>query len=188
MRDEGRAARPCKMGGTGSKQEDQIITVARREDRPAARVHLRPLQGRRRRRGAAGRQARRFDRQQPDRGGRAMARRQAAAALRVRPNRRPKVTCRRPRPRTQLAAAPLRDRLDRVVDGRIDVIADELHRDFAAALIGDVGEVGAALFWMATVMIWSSCFEPVPPIFIELAARPSRASRYSLAACRACRH
>ena len=41
-------------------------------------VHLHPVQGRRRRRGAAGRQARRFDGEQPDRGGGALARRQAA--------------------------------------------------------------------------------------------------------------
>jgi hypothetical protein len=55
-----------KMGGTGSKQEDQIITV--RSRRPPARSHLRALQGRRRRGGAAGRQARRLDGEQPDRG------------------------------------------------------------------------------------------------------------------------
>ena len=37
-----------KMGGTGSKQEDQIITVGDREaDR--RQVHLHPVQGRRRR-------------------------------------------------------------------------------------------------------------------------------------------
>ena len=48
-----------KMGGTGSKQEDQIITVARREgDR--RQVHLHSLQGRRRSRRSAGRQPRRF--------------------------------------------------------------------------------------------------------------------------------
>ncbi len=40
-------------------------------------VHLRPVQGRRRRGGATGRQARRLDGQQPDRGGGAVARRQA---------------------------------------------------------------------------------------------------------------
>ena len=43
-----------------------------------------PLQGRRRSRGPARRQAYRFDRQQPDRGGGAMARRQAPPAVRVR--------------------------------------------------------------------------------------------------------
>ena len=47
-------------------------------------VHLHSLQGRRRSRGAAGRQPRRFHRQQSDRGGRAVARRQAPPALRVR--------------------------------------------------------------------------------------------------------
>ena len=72
-----------KMGGTGSKQEDQIITVAARKGH-RRQVHLHSLQGRRRSRGSAGRQPRRFHRQQSDRGGRAMARRQAAAALRVR--------------------------------------------------------------------------------------------------------
>ena len=72
-----------KMGGTGSKQEDQIITVAHREgDRQED--DLRPLQGRRRGRGPARRQAHRFDGQQPDRGGGAVARRRAAAAVRVR--------------------------------------------------------------------------------------------------------
>ena len=47
-------------------------------------VHLHPAQGRRRRRRAAGRQARRFHGQQSDRGGCAMARRPAAPAVRVR--------------------------------------------------------------------------------------------------------
>ncbi len=80
-----KAAPPAqfKMGGTGSKQEDQIITVAL-EKATGSEVHLHPLQGRRRSRGAAGRQARRFDRQQPDRGGGAVARRQGSSALRVR--------------------------------------------------------------------------------------------------------
>ena len=57
-----------------------------RRDREGDRrqVHLHPVQGRRRGRGPARRQARRFDGQQPDRGGGAVARRQAAAALRVR--------------------------------------------------------------------------------------------------------
>ena len=72
-----------KMGGTGSKQEDQIITVAI-EKAFGHQVHLRAVQGRRRGRDAAGRQARRFHGQQPDRGGGAMARREAAAAVRVR--------------------------------------------------------------------------------------------------------
>ena len=57
-----------------------------RRDREGHRhqVHLHSVQGRRRGRGPARRQSRRFDRQQSDRGGRAVARRQAAAALRVR--------------------------------------------------------------------------------------------------------
>ena len=46
--------------------------------------HLRALQGRRRGRGPARRQACRHDRQQPDRGGGAVARRQGPPALRVR--------------------------------------------------------------------------------------------------------
>ena len=50
-----------KMGGTGSKQEDQIITVAL-EKASGDQVHLHPLQGRRRSRRAAGRQPRRFHR------------------------------------------------------------------------------------------------------------------------------
>ena len=45
--------------------------------------------------------------------------------------------------RTELAAAPLRHRLDRIVDGGIDVVADQLNGDFAAALVGNVGELGA---------------------------------------------
>ena len=72
-----------KMGGTGSKQEDQIITVAHREGH-GHQVHLHPVQGRRRRGGAARRQARRLHRQQPDRSGGAVAGRHAAAAVRVR--------------------------------------------------------------------------------------------------------
>ena len=72
-----------KMGGTGSKQEDQIITVARREGH-RREIHLHSLQGRRRSRGPAGRQPRRFHGQQSDRGGCAMARRQTPSALRVR--------------------------------------------------------------------------------------------------------
>ena len=57
-----------------------------RRDREADRheVHLHPVQGRRRRRDPARRQARRLDREQPDRGGGAVARRQAPAAVRVR--------------------------------------------------------------------------------------------------------
>ena len=72
-----------KMGGTGSKQEDQIITVGDREaDR--RQVHLHSVQGRRRRGDPARRQAHRLVGEQPDRGGGAVARRQAAAAVRVR--------------------------------------------------------------------------------------------------------
>ena len=59
-----------RMGGTGSKQEDQIITVA--------------IQGRRRRRGPTGRQARRLHGKQSERGGGALARRRAAPSVRVR--------------------------------------------------------------------------------------------------------
>ena len=47
--------------------------------------------------------------------------------------------------RAQLAGAPLLDRLDRVVHRRIDVLADQLHGDLAAALVGDVGELRAGL-------------------------------------------
>ena len=47
-------------------------------------VHLRAVQGRRRRRDAARRQARRLDGEQPDRGGGAVARGQAEAAVRLR--------------------------------------------------------------------------------------------------------
>ncbi len=72
-----------KMGGTGSKQEDQIIT-AEIEQSDRRQVHLHPVQGRRRRRGAARRQAHRLDGQQSDRGGCAVARRPVAAAVRVR--------------------------------------------------------------------------------------------------------
>src|SRR5215475_3419730 len=43
--------------------------------------------------------------------------------------------------RTQLAGAPLRHRLDRIVDSRVDVAADQLHRDLAAALERDVGHL-----------------------------------------------
>ena len=40
-----------------------------------------------------------------------------------------------------LAGAPLRDRLDRVVHGRVDVLAHELHGDVTAALEGNVDHV-----------------------------------------------
>src|SRR5713226_2511476 len=47
--------------------------------------------------------------------------------------------------RPQGSRPPLRYRLDRVVDGRIDVLADELHGDFAAAAVGDIREFRAGL-------------------------------------------
>ena len=72
-----------KMGGTGSRQEDQIITVAI-EKSAGREVHLHPVPRRRRGRGAARRQSRQLDRQQSERGGGAVARRQGAAAVRVR--------------------------------------------------------------------------------------------------------
>ena len=72
-----------KMGGTGSKQEDQIITVAVEKTTGTKFTYI-PYKG-------GGEVAVQlvgnhvdFDRQQSDRGGRAMARRQAASALRVR--------------------------------------------------------------------------------------------------------
>ena len=72
-----------KMGGTGSKQEDQIITVAVEKATGAKFTYI-PYKG-------GGEVAVQlvgnhveFDRQQSDRGRRAMARRQAASALRVR--------------------------------------------------------------------------------------------------------
>jgi tripartite-type tricarboxylate transporter receptor subunit TctC len=55
-------ANKFKMAGTGSKQEDQIITVAI-EKAYRRQVHVRAVQGRRRRRGATGRQARRLHRE-----------------------------------------------------------------------------------------------------------------------------
>src|SRR5213078_4057895 len=45
--------------------------------------------------------------------------------------------------RLQLAAAPLRDRFDRIVDRRVDMLADELHRDVTAALERHIDELGA---------------------------------------------
>ena len=71
------------MGGTGSKQEDQIITVGIEKATGAKFIYV-PFKG-------GGEVAVQLvgkhidsDRQQPDRGGRAVARRQAAAAVRVR--------------------------------------------------------------------------------------------------------
>jgi hypothetical protein len=43
----------------------------------------------------------------------------------------------------QLAGAPLGHRLDRVVDGGVDVLAHQLHRHLAAALERHVDELGA---------------------------------------------
>jgi hypothetical protein len=45
--------------------------------------------------------------------------------------------------RAHLVAAPLRDGLDRVVDGGVDMVADQLHRHLAAAAERDIGELGA---------------------------------------------
>ena len=74
---EGRAAGSIKMGGTGSKQEDQIITVAVEKATGSKFTYI-PYKG-------GGEVAVQLvgnhvdlDRQQSDRGGRAMARRQAA--------------------------------------------------------------------------------------------------------------
>jgi tripartite-type tricarboxylate transporter receptor subunit TctC len=72
-----------KMGGTGSKQEDQIITVAL-EKATGKKMTVHSVQRRRRGRRAAGRRSCRLDRQQSDRGGRALARGQASSSLRVR--------------------------------------------------------------------------------------------------------
>ena len=72
-----------KMAGTGSKQEDQIVTVALAGG-IGRRVHLRAVQGRRRRRGPVGRRARQLDREQSDRAGVPLASRRHAPALRVR--------------------------------------------------------------------------------------------------------
>ncbi len=72
-----------KMGGTGAKQEDQIITAAI-EQKTGAKFTYIPFKGG----GAVATQlvgeTRRLDGQQSDRGGRAVARRQAASTVRVR--------------------------------------------------------------------------------------------------------
>src|SRR3954469_22090699 len=47
--------------------------------------------------------------------------------------------------RLQLPATPVGDRLDRVVDRRVDMLADQLHGEVAAALERDVRELGAGL-------------------------------------------
>ena len=80
---QGRAARLDQDGGhrLEAGRPDHYGRGRKGHRRP---LHLYSVQGRRRSRGATGRQSRRFDRQQSDRGGRAMAWRQAAAALRVR--------------------------------------------------------------------------------------------------------
>ena len=67
-----------KMGGTGSKQEDQIITVALEKLTAPKKFTYVPYARRRRGGHAAGRQARQLDRQQPDRGGLAVEGRRAA--------------------------------------------------------------------------------------------------------------
>src|SRR5919197_1371753 len=46
-------------------------------------------------------------------------------------------------PAAGLTAAPLSNRLDGIVHRRVDVVADQLHRDFSAAAERDVGELGA---------------------------------------------
>ena len=45
--------------------------------------------------------------------------------------------------RTQLPPAPLRNRFDRIVDGRIDVVADQLDRHRATAAFRNVDELDA---------------------------------------------
>ena len=73
-----------KMGGTGSKQEDQIITVALEKLTAPKKFTYVPYDGRRRGGRAAGRQARQLHREQPDRGGLAVEGRRAAAAVHLR--------------------------------------------------------------------------------------------------------
>ena len=73
-----------KMGGTGSKQEDQIITVALEKLTAPKKFTYVPYARRRRGGRAAGRQARQLDRQQPDRGRLAVEGRRAAAAVHLR--------------------------------------------------------------------------------------------------------
>ena len=73
-----------KMGGTGSKQEDQIITVALEKLTAPKKFTYVPYARRRRGGGAARRQARQLDRQQPDRGRLAVEGRRAAAAVHLR--------------------------------------------------------------------------------------------------------
>src|SRR6266478_6333296 len=46
----------------------------------------------------------------------------------------------------QRSGAPLRHRFDRVVDRRIDVLANQLYRNLAAAAIRNVDELGSGLF------------------------------------------
>jgi tripartite-type tricarboxylate transporter receptor subunit TctC len=57
-----------KMGGTGSKQEDQIITVALEKLTAPKKIHLHSVQGRRRRGSAARWQAHKLLGEQSDRG------------------------------------------------------------------------------------------------------------------------
>ena len=102
---QGRAARPVQ---DGRHRLQAGRPDHHRRDRKGVRQEddLRPLQGRRRSRGPARRQAHRFDRQQPDRGGGAVARRQAPPALRV---------------RQQAAAGQGQDRRRQVVGGHPDL-------------------------------------------------------------------
>ena len=74
-------ANQFKMGGTGSKQEDQIITVML-EKAAGKKITYIPFKGGWRRGGTARGQAHRLDGQQPDRGRVALARRQVACAVR----------------------------------------------------------------------------------------------------------
>jgi hypothetical protein len=72
------------MGGTGSKQEDQIITGGARAADGRKEIHIRAVCRRRRRRGAARGRPRQFDGQQSDRGCRSVESGQSPASLRFR--------------------------------------------------------------------------------------------------------
>ena len=72
-----------KLGGTGSKQEDQLVSVLL-ETAGETRLIVHTAQGWRRRRALAGRAPGRHHGQQPDRGRQTVVRRQGAAAVRVR--------------------------------------------------------------------------------------------------------
>jgi len=62
------------------------------------------------------------------------------------------------------AGPPLGNVLAGVVDVGIDVLAGQLSLSLTSALIGDIGYFFPTTFSNATLMIWSSRFEPVPPI------------------------